>query len=396
VIDVAPLSDFDGKTLRLLRYADTLKENGYRIEFLTTKCESLEIRKRFRVFEVPIALGSFFRNNYRPILSEIQNTSKMAYGLSNKILKLIPNYSIVLSSYNSSGLLTIAGATIASYLNEVPHIFDYDDLGPDMSCAIKGWSMAHPFFKAHLFLEKLICQRSDAIIAMSEMMRKILVRTRSSGKISVIHNVPPSKEFDVIEPIKQSREMMGLQKDVFVFAYLGNVQQRIRGLEMIVEAVNVLKDTADDFLVLIIGTGTGENHLKNKIHQKRLSKYFLFTGRISKEQAISYLNAANVSFIILPPIEADYMAPTKLFISMALGKHIVVTDSEQVRLILGSRTPIFVKKNSTAKEIAVAMLEAQTTLQREDINEDYRNLFFEKYCWEKEKEEFTRIVRDLA
>ena len=398
IINPSSLTDFDGKTLRLVRYAQAFKEMGYQVDFLASSCASSELKNKYHVLEAPISMTSVFKDNYQPVLTEVSNVVESAHRFCNKVFCTIKRggYSAVLSSFSASGLPTLAAITVAK-VKGIPHIYDYDDLGPEMSRVMKGWTTTHPFYKAQLFMEKVICQHSDATFAMSEMMKNLLVRTRSNRKIEVIHNVPPSREFGVIKHIEQSRKELGIPTDAFIFAYLGNIQRQIRGLETLVDGVNVLKNNGngEDFLVLVIGTGTGEGGLKEKISRLGLSKYFLFTGAISKEKAISYLNAANVSLIILPAIQADYMAPTKLFISMALGKHIIATDSKQIRLILGS-TPIFVKKNCTAKEIAEAMLKGTTDFRVKEVNEKYRKLFLGRYCWEKKKKKFVRLIENLC
>ena len=398
IISTSPLTDFDGKTLRLVRYAKAFQEMGYEIDFLTSACRSSELKNKYVILEAPINVTSIFKDTYQPVLTEVSNIVESAHRFCNKVFFTIKrgSYSVVLSSFAASGLSTLAAIT-ATKMRGIPHIYDYDDLGPEMSRVMKRWTTAHPFYKAQLFMEKVICQHSDATLAMSEMMKNLLTRTRSNGKMVVIYNVPPSQEFKVIKDIKQSRKELGITTNAFIFAYLGNIQRQIRGLEILVNGVNLLKNNSngEDLLVLIIGTGTGERALKEKISQLGLSKYFLLTGEISKEKAISYLNAANVSLIILPAIQADYMAPTKLFISMALGKHIIATDSKEIRRILGS-TPVFLRKNSTPKEIAEAILEAKRRYQQEDINEKYRRLFVNRYCWEKERENFVKTVRNLV
>jgi len=397
IVNCSPLTDFDGKTLRLVRYAKALGEMGYDIDFLTSECRSLEIKRKYRVFEAPVNLESIFDNRYRPILTEISNTLKLAYRFCFKVFSLIKgrNYSIVLSSFNPP-LPTIIAILMAKLMN-IPHVYDYDDLEPEMSRVMKGWSTAHPFYRTQLLMEKIICRHSDATFVMSEMMKKLLVRTGVNEKMEVIHNVPSSQEFKAIESMRQNREKLGIAPNLFVFAYLGNIQRQIRGLETLVDGVDVLKNNGydEDFLVFIIGTGTGERELKEKISRLGLSKYYLLTGDIPKEEAVSYLNAANVSLIILPAVQADYMAPTKLFISIALGKHIIATDSKEIRRILGS-TPIFLRKNSTPKEIAEAMLKAKRRYQQEDIDEKYRRLFVNRYCWEKERENFVKTVKNLV
>ena len=396
IVSPSTLTDFDGKTFRLRRQADAFEEMGYDVEFLSCKCESSKLRNKYRIFEMPINFQSIFEGGYRPISTEISNALKSMCRFCGKVFSLIRSggYSMVLSSYESPSLSTIV-AIMAAKLTNIPHIYDYDDPGPEMSRLTKGWSTSHPFYRIQLFLEKIICQHSDVIFVMSETMKELLVRSGSNKKIEVIHNVPLSKEIRFAESMKQSREKLGIPTETFIFAYIGSIQRYTHGLEILVEGVNVLKDSTNDFLVLIIGTGSGEKFFKERIHRLKLSRYFLVTGKISNEEAHCYLNAANVSLIILPGINADYLAPTKLFISMALGKHLIATDSKEIRRILGS-TPIFLRKNSTSKEIAEAMLEAKRKYQQKDANEQYRTLFFSRYCWEKQKETLITTVESLS
>lgn len=396
IVSPSTLTDFDGKTFRLRRYAQAFEEMDYDVDFLTAKCESLRLANRYQIFEAPINLESIFEDKYKPILTEISNTSRLMCRFCVEVFSLVKSrdYSMVLSSYESPGLSTIA-AIMAAKLMNIPHIYDYDDPGPEMSLITKGWPTSHPFYRMQLFVEKIICQHSDVTFVMSETMKELLMRSGSSKKIEVIHNVPLTKEIKFTESMKQSREKLGIPTDSFVFAYIGNVQRYTHGLEILVKGINILKDSDNDFLVLIVGTGSGERYFKEKIRRLNLSKYFLFTGKVSNEQAHSYLNAANVSLIILPSINADYLAPTKLFISMALGKHIVATESKQIRRILGS-TPIYLEKHSTIRKMAEAMQEAKKKFQRENTNREYRNLFLSRYCWEREGETFIKIIEDLS
>jgi glycosyltransferase involved in cell wall biosynthesis len=393
LVTCSNLTNFDGKSIRLLKYADLLYENGYEVEFIVLKNE-IE-NKEFKIHNTNLIFPEYLGDSkYVPFLSELWNsylTSKFGLLVFVRIFK--GKYELIISSTMSpefGQIFTILG----SNLIKAKHIYDYDDLAPEYSMVAKGWSQNHPFIKIQLFFEKFICRHSLMTIVMSESMKNKVARSTSLSKIDIIYNLPYKNEVK-INSIFNARNKLKLEQNQFIFCYIGNVQNRIRSLVNIVEATEILSKEKLFFKILIIGTGSGMPVLLQQIQEKKIDDYFLFSGKIERDEVIDYVNAANVSLVLLPEsIVGDYMAPGKLFISMGLGKNIIATRTQEIKNIL-KENALYVNPNPKSFELAEVMKKAIEIFSLTEINSTLIQEFQEEYNWDAGSEIFKKILNSI-
>jgi glycosyltransferase involved in cell wall biosynthesis len=393
IVSCSDLTNFDGKSIRLLKYADILRDLGVETDFFVLN-NYIQNQKN-TIFETRITIPDYFGNvNYLPFISELWcSLLTIKFGLFLLIRILKGNYDIIITSAISpefAQLFTIVGIKL---LRKGKHIYDYDDLAPEMSMVAKKWNKNHPLIKIQFIFEKFICSNSFKVITMSESMKNIVIRSAKSSIIQTIYNLPYKNEVIAI-PIMKAREKLNFEKDKFIFCYIGNVQGIIRSLETVVHAVTVLSKENVQFKILIIGTGPGIPLIQDQIRQYNLSKFFLFSGPIERDAVIDYGNASNVSLILLPEsMLGDYMAPGKLFISMGLGKNIIATDNKEVKHILKEHA-IYVNPNPDYHELANAMKIAISKYGLTEINENLIVQFQEKYNWDVGNKIFREIISE--
>ena len=387
------LTNFDGKSLRLIKYADVLHELGHDVDFIVL--HNHFVTKKFTIYETKTDIYDLFGNmRYKPIISEISNIIKLIkFGFVILYRMLKNDYQIVITSAVSPDIAQIF-ALIGCRIKNVKHVYDYDDLAPEMSTVMKGWDENHPLIKVQLFIEKWICSKSFKTIAMSNLMKDKIARSTPLSNVEVIYNVPLYNDV-VAEPILDARGKIGLNKQKFIFCYIGNVQRKIRSLEIIIDAADKMRKEKYEFQILIIGHGSGSYSFKQYVDDKGLSNYFIFTGEIEKDDVIKYVNASNVSFVLLAVSElGDYMAPAKLFVSMGVGKNIIATNTTEVRKILGDKA-IYVNSNPTDIELANAMIRAIRMYSLTELNHEYMSEFAKKYNWDVGKKTFLNILDEV-
>lgn len=390
IISSSILTNFDGKSIRLLKYASLLKSLDHKVTFIVLKNSIPNFD--YDVIEVNTVLPDHMgQMKYIPFYSEFLNVIyllKFGLVVLNSILS--SNYSYVISSLTSPEIASLF-AILGCKLTSSKHIFDYDDLAPEMSMIMKGWSKSHIMYKLHLVIERIICSGSYVVISMSNTMTKKISRSVSISKIVTIYNAPIFA--DIIQsPILSTRAALNYEQSKFLFCYVGSVQRKIRSLEVIVDAVELLSKRRSDFKMCIIGDGSGLPLFKKNVLLKGLSDFFYFTGKIDKDETIAYVNASNGSFVLLPPSElGDYMAPGKLFVSMGLGKNIIATKHVEIEHILNDQA-FYVPTCPTKVDLAGTMNQMINTIEIDEINTELIDEFCRSYNWDVEKIKFIDLM----
>lgn len=392
IASCSKFTNFDGKSMRLIKYADVLLQMGYEVDFLVLDSDVKD--PRYSIFCVDVPVHDYLGDSLqKPRLPSLSNTLRLfRFGFEMVRMMRQNRYQIVLTTLVSPEIAQIFGV-IGARLTGARHLYDYDDLAPEMTMVMKGKSRFHPMVLAQLLIERITCSNSARTIAMSDMMKDRIIRAAPPEKIEVIYNAPFYEDVEM-RLVIPTRERLGLDTGMFIFCFIGNIQGKIRGLEALVEAAEIVA-RSHPFQILLVGDGVGVPPLKRRIHERGLEDYFVFTGPIDRFQTIEYANAATVSCVLLPDSElGDYMVPGKLFISMGLGKQIIATKNAQLQRVLGDRA-IYVQPNPTGKELAGAMFESMRRYSPSEQNMEFVQDFKEKYNWNIERIKFEEIILSL-
>ncbi len=161
---------------------------------------------------------------------------------------------------------------------------------------------------------------SDRIIAVAEAAKENLTDTGiSSERIQVILNGVEKLE-EISEQEKQLlKEEFGIQKDEFVVGIIARLEE-VKGHEYFIEAAKLVLACDLPVKFLIVGTGTQEKILKQKVNELGLNKKVIFAGFIS--------NVTGIMNIIDINVNASYgteATSLSLLEGMSLGKPAVVT-----------------------------------------------------------------------
>ncbi|SJZ74135.1 glycosyltransferase family 4 protein [Sediminibacterium ginsengisoli] len=228
--------------------------------------------------------------------------------------------------FASSTPLTIAlpGVYAARKL-KVPFVFEVRDLWPDLPIAV-GAIRNGVLKKLAYRLEKFAYVNSDAIVALSDGMKKGIMSTGYPGnKISVIPNASDLERFDPLKPRKrQLREQYGIPKDAIVILYAGTFGV-INGVEYLMKlAAEFINDKRIFFLT--VGGGQQFEFVKNvAVTNGTLGRNVLMFEKVSKIEVSAFFECAEMAIstvIPLPELEAN--CANKFFDALAAGCCMVI------------------------------------------------------------------------
>lgn len=211
----------------------------------------------------------------------------------------------------------------------VDYVFDHHDICPELYEAKFG-KTSGPLYKSQLWLERHTYDHCTFAFVTNESYKEIAIRRggMSPDKVHVLRSGPRLERLKIQPPkpeIKHGKR--------FMVGYLGVIGQQ-EGIEYLLEAARYLRDEKgrDDIFWGIVGGGPHLEALRRKSEEMGLQDIVEFTGRVSDEKMLDYLNTADVC---VNPDEYNAMndksTMNKVLEYMALGKPIVQFDLTEGR-----------------------------------------------------------------
>ncbi|PMB05924.1 glycosyltransferase WbuB, partial [Fischerella thermalis CCMEE 5196] len=208
----------------------------------------------------------------------------------------------------------------------IPYVCIIYDLYPDIAIALKVISKDHWLAKLWQKLNKLVWQKSKAIIVLSPAMkmRVTAICPQVADKVSVIHSWGDP---DLIIPIAKKENWFAWKHNLvnkFTVIYSGNMG-RCHDMDTILEAAKLLQDEPIQFV--FIGSGAKKEELIKDVNRLRL-KNFVFLPYQDKEVLPFSLTAGDLSLVSVDAGMESLVAPSKLYPALASGRPIAVICSQ--------------------------------------------------------------------
>lgn len=211
----------------------------------------------------------------------------------------------------------------------VDYVFDHHDICPELYEAKFG-KTSGPLYKSQLWLERNTYHHCAFAFVTNESYKKIAIERggMSPDKVYVLRSGPRLERLKIQPPkpeIKRGKKYM--------VGYLGVIGQQ-EGIEYLLEAARYLRDQKgrDDIFWGIVGGGPHLDTLRRQARDMGLDDIVEFTGRVSDQVMLEYLNTADAC---VNPDEYNAMndksTMNKVLEYMALGKPIVQFDLTEGR-----------------------------------------------------------------
>ncbi|MFC7375403.1 glycosyltransferase [Brachybacterium sp. GCM10030268] len=189
-------------------------------------------------------------------------------------------------------------------------------------------------FKYIARMEADAAKGASRVFAITEALREELISRGVDGdKIRVVPNGVDTSRFAPIPRDEELASTLGVAGKT-VIGYVGSVLD-YEGIELLLEAAEVLNRTREDFHVLIVGDGAELERFQNDVQQRELDHIVTFTGRVPHEDVERYYSLIDITpFPRLPLPVCEMVSPLKPFEAMAMGKAVVASDVAALKEII--------------------------------------------------------------
>ncbi len=267
----------------------------------------------------------------------------------------------------------------------VDYVFDHHDICPELFDAKFGnhedlGLLKKLLYRSQTWLERKTYQNATFAFVTNESYRKIALERGGMDpeKVIILRSGPKLERLRIQDPkpeIKRGRKYM--------VGYLGVIGQQ-EGIEYLLEAARIVKEDMgrDDVFWGIVGGGPHLDALREQAHAMGLDDCLEFTGRVSDEVLLDYLNTADVC------VNSDEYNPmndkstmNKILEYMALGKPIVQFDLTEGRYS-AQEASLYAEPNN-ARDMADKVCELLADPERRRVMGEYgRNRVVNELSWE--------------
>ncbi len=333
-------SDTGGMSVYVRRVATELGKLGHRVDIFTRSHDSHEdrvIKLGINTQLIHLKAGQGRRLDKLALYPHLPEfTANLeAFRKSHNL-----NYDIIFSHYWLSGLV----GEMTQKLWQVPHLIMFHTLA-----AVKN-TIGGNEPEMRLTLEKHLCESCDRVIVPTEREKNNLISFYGAhpNRISVI---PCGVNLKLFQPLPKDAARIHLGLNGFkVILFVGRIE-RLKGIERLIQAVNLLKNSTSLRLLIIGGDEQNEpemTRLKKLVQKLGLQEVVNFLGVVSRERLPLYYSAADVTAV---PSYYESFGLVALE-SLACGTPVVATDVGDLRHIIQPGVSGYIAEKGGPDELA--------------------------------------------
>ncbi len=211
-------------------------------------------------------------------------------------------------------------------------LLDLHECMPEYGATKYGVPPEHRMVRVLTFLERISIRFADFVTTCTEQMRERFVeRGAPAEKIAVVLNSFDDERFTPERYLGAAPE-----NDGFTLICHGTIEPNY-GLDLVVRAVDLLKDRIPGLRLEIWGGGTHEPELKALTRELGLEDQVRFNGWVTMEQLMPHLAAADAGVVaVRRDAFRDVTLCTKMFDLVSLQKPVIISRTRAVDAYFGS------------------------------------------------------------
>jgi glycosyltransferase involved in cell wall biosynthesis len=249
-------------------------------------------------------------------------------------------------------------------------------------------------------LEREVCLQAERVFVITDALRREMsARGVPDDRMLVVPNGVHSDRFVPQERDRDLEAQLGVAERT-VIGYAGGLVH-YEGLEVLLDAVAMLKQRRADFHVIVVGDGQHERSIRALAAKLRLDDVVTFTGRVPHKQVKRYLSLFDIAPFPRQPLPVcELISPIKPFESMAMAKAVVVSSVAALTEIVqdGKTGLVFTKGEPADLARSLERLLDSRDL-RESLGREAREWVIAERDWKKivpTVDEAYRAVLDSA
>lgn len=261
----------------------------------------------------------------------------------------------------------------------VDYVFDHHDICPELFEA-KFSKASGLLYKSQLWLERQTYKHCAFAFVTNESYKQIAISRggMKEDKVFVLRSGPKLERLKITptkSEIKRGRQ--------FMVGYVGVIGQQ-EGIEYLLKAAKYIKEELhrDDIFWGVVGGGPHLEALRKQSHEMGLDDILEFTGRVSDEVLLDYLNTADVC-VNSDEYNAmnDKSTMNKILEYMALGKPIVQFDLTEGRFS-AQEASLYAEPNNAIDMADKIIQLLDNPAKRKEMSEYGRQRIVNELSWE--------------
>ena len=271
-------------------------------------------------------------------------------------------------------------------------ILDLHDPSPEILMTIFNKGKDSRLLKLILRMEKLSIKFSDIVITVNKAFVDIFVsRGCPREKLKIIMNSPQTSVFE-----KYTKNAVIKPRDgKFVLMYHGLIVER-HGLDIMVEALTILRHKIPNLEMIICGYGEYEPQLLEDVKESKLEDIVNFIGEVTIDKIAETIPQIDVGIIpnkITPFTQINF--PTRIFEYIINKKPAIVPRTIGIRDYF-AEDEIFYFNGEDAQDLIRVIMEIYLNPEKteEIIEKSYQ--IYKKHTWEIQSNNLLKIYDELS
>jgi glycosyltransferase involved in cell wall biosynthesis len=291
-----------------------------------------KIGENISIHRLPI--GKNKNNLHYQSFGEMFNYLWKAYFFAKKLVKK-EKYDL------SHSFFTIPCGFVSMILKKkykIPYIISLR--GSDVPGYSERFKFLHYFIKP---LTKLIWRKSNAVIANSQGLKELALKTNPKQEIGIIYN-----GIDISDFAPKPEAM--LSGKFIITTGASRITAR-KGINYLLEAIEKLLPKHPDIYLKAMGDGNEKENLENLAKELNLEKNVEFIGRIPRENTAPYYQEASI--FVLPSLNEGMS--NAMLEALASGLPLIATDTGGTQELLEDGVNGFIVKMKNSQDLAEKM-----------------------------------------
>ena len=246
-------------------------------------------------------------------------------------------------------------------------------------------------------IEKLACWQADRLLVVTKEAKDRLVANGiAAPKITIVPNTVDGNKF---AQVPLDTQVQRQYKHTFLLTYVGHVNGPHRGIETVLQAINLLKWDIPELKFVAAGAVREpyEPVLRQQIEAMELDRFVDFTGWMDEAEFGSYIAAADVC--ICPHLANDHTNatfPNKLYLYHWYGRPVVASNCLPIERYLTETQGGLVFDSGNAEQLATAIWQLyQNAALRKQLGEQGRSAVLKEHNWQAQAPHFVAMYDDL-
>lgn len=296
----------------------------------------------------------------------------------------------------------------STYVSALPGMIAAKELGIPTVYEVSGmWELVYATYgdarresmrARTVRLEDAVLQRADRIVTLTAAMADIINgRVSTKNPVEVLPNAVDTDRFVPSPKDAGLLNELGWDESLPVIGYAGSVVD-YEGLEVLVDALALLRDRGVDFRFVLIGDGAVHAQVRARIEKRDLEEKSLVTGRIPHAEVERYYSIFDIcAFPRLSTPATEAVSPLKPFEALSSGKAVVVSDVAALAEIIGGDDRGLIVPSGDVEALAEALQRYVDSPElRDAVGSVSRDWVIQNHTWEAVGGKFVATLRAAA